>query len=157
MIIRIDTREQRPLDFTQHDKEVKTVTGTVGTFDYALEGDQEMFAVERKSLADFVQAVVLVDSYRREMDKIHRAKDSGMVRIYYVIEANYMDVPMYDYNRFSSGRVHPGLVYKRWRELAHDHGVHVVWAGDEAGAAWAIYLILKSRAEELKRIEEGTL
>jgi ERCC4-type nuclease len=153
MIIRIDTREQRPLDFTQHDKEVKTVTGTVGTFDYALEGDQEMFAVERKSLADYVGAVVLTDNYRREMDKVRRAKDAGMLRLYYVIEANYADVWTYNYNLFRSGRVHPGLVYKRWREMSHDHGIHIIWAGDRNGAAWAVYLILKSRAEELKRQE----
>lgn len=153
MIIRIDTREQRPLDFQQHDTTVKTQTGTIKTFDYAIEGDHELFAIERKSLADYVGAVVLSDSYRREMEKIRRAKDAGMVRLYYVIEANYFDVHSYDYSRFRSGKVHPGLVYKRWREMAHRHGVHIVWAGDEAGAAWAIYLLLKSRAEELKELE----
>lgn len=154
-MIRVDTREQRPLDFSEHGASV--VRGTVGTFDYSIDGDQDHFAIERKSLGDFVQAVVLKDSYRRELEKIHRAKDAGMLRLYYVIEANYFDVRCFDYNRFASGRVHPGLVYKRWREMSHDHGVHVVWAGDAEGAAWAIYLLLKSRAEELKRIEEGTI
>jgi ERCC4-type nuclease len=149
MRIRVDTREQTPLDFSAYQADV--VRGTVSTFDYALDGDQAHFAIERKSLADFVQSVSLVDHYRREVDKIRRAKDLGWLRLYYVVEADYMDVYAYDYNRFKSGKVHPGLIYKRWRELAHDHGVHVVWAGDANGAAWAVYLLLKARAEELSR------
>ena len=153
MLIRVDTREQTPLDFSAHGAEI--VRATVPTFDYALDGDQEHFAVERKSLADYIQAVSLTDSYRRELEKVRRAKDAGWLRLYYVIEADYMDVYSFDYNRFKSGRVHPGLIYKRWREMSHDHGIHIVWAGDADGAAWAVYLLLKSRAEELKRIEEG--
>ena len=152
MIIRVDTREQRPLDFTPHGAEI--VRGTVAVFDYAIDGDPA-FAVERKSMADFVQAVVLKDSYRRELEKIRKAREIGMERIYYVVEANYQDIADYDYNRFASGRVHPGLIYKRWRELSHRFGVHIVWAGDSNGAAWAVYLLLKSRIEELQQQEIG--
>jgi len=152
--IRIDTREQTPLVFNYDD--AKVVRDTVPVFDYALDGDQAHFAIERKSLADFVQAVVLQDSYRRELEKVRKAKDAGMTRIYYVVEAHYTGVRHFNYNRFSSGRVHPGLVYKRWRELSHNHGVHVIWADDADGAAWATYLLLKSRAEELFQLETGT-
>jgi ERCC4-type nuclease len=150
--IRVDTREQTPLDFSAHGAE--TVRGTVGTFDYAIEGDQNLFAIERKSLSDFVGSVVMQDAYRRELEKIRRAKEVGMLRVYYVIEADYQDVYTYNYGRFKTNKVTPKLVYKRWRELSHQHGVHVVWAGDPVGAAWAIYLLLKSRIEELKQQEE---
>jgi len=152
MKIRVDTREQTPLDFSEHGCE--TVRGTIPTFDYAIDGDQQNFAVERKSLQDYVQSVVMKDSYRREMEKIRKAKDAGMCRLYYIIEADFRDVESFDFRRFKSGRVHPGLVYKRWREMAHDHGIHVVWSGDARGAAFAIYLLMKSRVEELRRNEE---
>jgi ERCC4-type nuclease len=152
VLIRVDTREQTPLDFSAHGAE--TVRGTVSTFDYAIDGDQHNFAIERKSLADFVGSVVMQDNYRRELDKIRRAKDVGMTRLYYVVEANYMDVADFDYSRFTTGKVHSGLIFKRWRELVHQHGINVIWAGDAEGAAWAIYLLLKSRVEELKQQEE---
>jgi len=152
--IRVDTREQRPLDFSEVDDKITTSTGTIKTFDYALEGDHESFAIERKSLPDFVGSVVMKDHYRRELDKVRRAKECGMVRLYYVIEAAFKDVCNFDFSRFKSGRVHKKFIYKRWREMSHDHGIHIVWADDELGAANAIYLLLKSRAEELKRQEE---
>lgn len=151
MIIRVDTREQCPLPLNFDG--VQLVRDTIPVFDYALEGDQDRFAIERKSLSDFVQAVVLQDSYRRELEKIRKAQAAGMTRIYYVVEAYYLGVRTYNYNRFSSGRVHPGLIYKRWRELAYHHGVHVVWADNAEGAAWAVYLLLKSRVEELQLLD----
>lgn len=151
MKITVDTREQTPLVFAYDGVTVER--GTVPVFDYALAGDESHFAVERKSLADFVQAVVLQDSYRRELEKIRKAKAAGMTRVYYVVESHYLGVRSYRYDRFASGRVHPGLVYKRWRELCHQHGVHVVWADDAEGASWAVYLLLKSRAEELRVLE----
>lgn len=149
MVIRIDTREQAPLAF--HIQGVECVVGTVPVFDYALDGDQDKHAVERKSLHDFISSVVMRDGYRRELAKIERARAAGMRRIHYVIEADYQDVARYDFARFPRGVVTAGFVYRRWRELAHDHNVNVVWAGNDKGAAWAVYLLLKSRAEELAR------
>jgi ERCC4-type nuclease len=152
MIVRIDTREQQPLDIAQFGAEV--TRQKIPSFDYALEGDQERFAIERKSLADFIQSVVMKDSYRREVAKIRRAKDAGMTRIFYVIESNFTAIHTYNFDRFLSGFVHPGLVYKRWRELTYKQGVQFVWADDAHGAAWAVFLLLKTRAEELRAIEE---
>jgi len=101
----IDTREQRPLDFTGLIEPVRIVQGTVPVFDYAWAGDEALFAVERKSLADFIESVVIRDRYRRELEKIKRARIAGMSRIYYVIEANFHDIIRFDYSRFTSGRV----------------------------------------------------
>lgn len=152
MIIRIDTREQQPLELEQFDAQV--LRKKVPAFDYALDGDQERFAIERKSLADFVQSVVMKNSYRRELAKIRKATQAGMSRIFYVIEGRFTELHTFNFDRFRSGKVHPGLVYKRWRELAYKHNVHFVWADDAFGAAWAVFLLLKSRAEELRAIEE---
>ncbi|MBP7830996.1 MAG: ERCC4 domain-containing protein [Kiritimatiellae bacterium] len=155
MNLRIDTREQRPLDFTGLIEPVRIVQGTVPVFDYAWAGDEALFAVERKSLADFIESVVMQDRFRRELQKIKRARAAGMSRIYYVVEANFHDIIRFDYSRFTSGRVHCDLVFKRWRELDYFHDVHVVWAGDEVGAAHAVFLLLKSRLEDLKQQQTG--
>lgn len=149
MVIRIDTREQRQLEFGLTD--VTTVRDTVPVFDYALDGDHTRFAIERKSLQDFVQSVVMQDAFGRELRKIDKACKLGFARLYYVVEADYLDVQKYPFKKtFKSGKVTPGFVYRRWRELSHVFGVHVIWAGDSGGAAHAIHQLLRAREEELK-------
>lgn len=145
--ILIDTREQRPLEFGL---DVQTTVGSIGTFDYAVAGDEYSFAIERKSLDDFVSSLAIKKNWERELYKIHRAKIAGFNPIIYVIEAAYEDICQYPYDEiFSARRVHKDFIYHRWRELVYDHKVHVIFAGDRAGAAHAIYLLLKSRTEEM--------
>ena len=145
--IRVDTREQHPLKFSS--SYVTTIRGTVPVFDYAIEGDQERFTIERKSLSDFIQAVVLGDSWRRELVKIEKARDR-LLPVIYVVEASFLDVATFDYARFRSGHVTPQFVYRRWAELTYIHNVHVVWAGSRQGVEYAICLILKRRFEDIR-------
>lgn len=147
MVIRIDTREQTPLDFNSPC--ILTVRGTVPVFDYALDGDQDCFSVERKSLADYVQAVVLAKSWKRELAKIERAMER-IQPIIYVCEFSFDDIGKYDYMRFHSSRVTPQFVYRRTAELMYDKNVTVLFAGNREMAAYAVALILKRRRESLK-------
>jgi len=55
VLIRIDTREQHPLDFIR----CPAVRGTISTFDYAIDGDHDFFAIERKSLSDLIQSLAI--------------------------------------------------------------------------------------------------
>lgn len=153
MIIRIDTREQAPLEFKEG---VEIARGTVPVFDYAIDGDEHHFAVERKSVQDFVSSVVLKENWERELRKIYKARANGIEPIFYVIEGTFRDLETYNYKKyFKSGRVHPGLIYKRWRTLAYAHRVHVVFAGSATGAASAVGLLLKSRQEDITMAEEN--
>lgn len=147
MIIRVDTREQTPLNFDSPC--ILTTRGTVPVFDYALDGDQDAFSVERKSLVDYVQAVVLTKSWKRELVKIEKAMER-IQPIIYVCEFNFDDIGKYDYMQFHSGRVTPQFVYRRTAELMYDKNVTVLFAGSRAGASYAIALLLKRRKESLK-------
>ncbi len=146
--ILIDTREQKPLRFPADTVEV--TRGTVPVFDYALIGDERGFSIERKSLEDFIQAVILSDSWRRERAKIEKAGER-LLPIVYVLEASFADLAEFDYAIFTGGKVSPQFAYRRWAELSYDLGTHVVWAGDRQGAAYAVALLLKRRKEELAR------
>lgn len=53
-VILIDTREQRPFDFSQVAPEFGTKRVTLPTSDYSIEGFEDKIAVERKSLPDLV-------------------------------------------------------------------------------------------------------
>ncbi len=152
MLIRIDTREQTPLDFDR----CAVVRDTIKTFDYAIEGDHDYFAIERKSLADLIQSLAIQKNYVRELKKIRRARAlQNMPRIFYVVEANREDIEHFDYSIFTGGRVGPDFIFHQLSELEYFHDVHVIFSGDALGAARDIYRLLKRRAEDLKQQEEA--
>ena len=147
MLIRIDTREQQPLAF----EHCGVIRGTISTFDYCLEGDQDRFAVERKSLADLIQSIALQRNFSRELKKIRRARViHRMPRIFYIVEANREDIEHYDYSCFTRGRVTPQFIYRQLSLLEYVHDVHVLFSGDALGAARDVHRILKRRAEDLQ-------
>jgi ERCC4-type nuclease len=151
MRIRVDTREQHPLDFDR----CAVVRDTIPTFDYAIEGDQLHFAVERKSLPDLIQSLAIQKNYCRELKKIRRARAlQKMSRIFYVVEANREDIEHFDYSIFTGGRVGADFLFHQLSELEYFHDVHVIFSGDALGAARDIYRLLKRRAEDLKRQED---
>jgi len=147
LTIRVANNEQKPLDFDV--RYAKAGRGLIHIFDYAVEGDQDGFAIERKSLADFVQAVVLSDSWRRELAKIEKAKLWNLP-IIYILEFEFFDIADYNYSVFTNDNVKSQFVYRRVGELIYNHNVHVVFAGSREGAAYAICLLLKRRKESLK-------
>jgi len=151
MLIRIDTREQQPLEF----EDVATVRGTIKTGDYSLEGDQDCFAVERKSLPDLIQSLAIQKNFSRELKKIRRARAAGFPRLFYVVEANREDIEQFNYSIFTGGRVGPGFIFHQLSELEYVHDVHVVFSGDALGAARDVHRLLKRRSEDLRQQEEA--
>ena len=150
MLIRIDTREQHPLDFDR----CAVVRDTIPTFDYAIEGDQPHFAVERKSLPDLIQSLAIQKNYCRELKKIRRARAlQNMPRIFYVVEANREDIEHFNYSIFTAGRVGPDFIFHQLSEFEYFYDVHVIFSGDALGAARDIYRLLKRRSEDLKQQE----
>lgn len=144
--IRIDTREQYPLLFPSD--YVQTQRATVDVFDYALAEDNG-WSIERKSLADFVQAVALCDNYRREMAKIKKAQMRGLP-VVYVCEFSFDDIAIYNYEHFTSGKITPQFIYHRLAELIYVHNVHFIFAGGRHNAALVMCLLLKRRKEHIK-------
>jgi len=150
MLIRIDTREQHPLDFDR----CAVVRDTIPTFDYAIEGDQLHFAVERKSLPDLIQSLAIQKNYCRELKKIRRARSlQKMPSIFYVVEANREDIEHFDYSIFTGGRVGPDFIFHQLSELEYFQDVHVIFSGDALGTARDIHRLLKRRSEDLKTQE----
>ena len=149
ILIRVDTREQTPLAFDP--ERADTVRGTVPVFDYALDGDEAHFAVERKSLADFVGSLIGSAAFDRERGKLVRARAVGMCPLVYVVEAKFADLfRVSTYTMFKSASVGPALMMQRWRHFTFIERVNIVWAGDAFHAAHAVYGLLKIRHEYLK-------
>jgi len=143
----VDTREQKPLEFPSD--WVSATRGTVSVFDYALTNDAG-YSVERKSLPDFIQSVVMAKSWKRELKKIEKARER-LLPIIYILEFSEDAIHSFDYTIFPSGRVTSQMVCRRIAELMFDHGV-IVWpAGSRDSAAYWVCVILKRRLESLRQ------
>jgi len=98
-----------------------------------------MFAIERKSLDDFVGSVVKDwDRFQREIDRM-----VGWGAKVIIVEGCLLDIVDHKYN---SG-VAPALVCKRIAELTL-MGVSVLLCHDAEMASGMAYKILKERAKE---------
>jgi len=145
--VTVDTREQIPLEFPG--EWVSATRGTVSVFDYALTNDSG-YSVERKSLPDFIQSVVLSKSWTRELKKIEKARER-LLPIIYILEFSEEQIHSFDYSIYRSGRVTPQLVCRRIAELMFDQGV-IVWpSGSRMACSYWVCLILKRRLESIRK------
>src|SRR6266404_4010 len=75
-VIVIDTREQTPLAFHR----LPSVQGTLQSGDYSVAGLEELFAVERKSIADLV-ACCMGENRQRLERELHRLRGFKFARL----------------------------------------------------------------------------
>lgn len=148
----IDTREKRPWSFPEH--LVTSRIGTLKTGDYALE-DDDSFAIERKSLDDFLQTVS--SGWERFLREIGRMEGQNFKAKIVIVEGDYesfcfksssfneIEPPAHNHPRLS-----PQFVNKRMAELTMMN-VSVIFAGCPEYAASLAYSILQERWFELSK------
>ena len=98
--ILIDTREQTPLLF----KNLPFITGTLTTGDYSVSGAQELFSVERKSIADLVRSCTTErERFEREL---HRLRGYRFARLLIVGVESEITTHRYRSNASSKAVLH---------------------------------------------------
>ncbi|QSG06355.1 ERCC4 domain-containing protein [Halapricum desulfuricans] len=120
MIIVVDQREKKPFDFPG----VETKEAHLETGDYTVEGFEDRFAVERKSIDDLTKSVGS-DRNRFEAE-IRRAQAFDEFAV--VIEGSREDIE--DHNYFSM--IHPNAVLgttEKW-PWKYDR-LEFIWAGED--------------------------
>jgi ERCC4-type nuclease len=119
-VVVVDTREQEPYSFDP--AHVTCVRRALPAGDYSLEGHEASFAVERKSLEDFVASAVTARSrFGRELRALGEY-DLACV----VVEGSLADILA---RRYRSG-AHPSAVFGAALSIIVDHGVPVFFCGD---------------------------
>lgn len=133
----IDRREQRPYTFPSG--RVTTIPGTLPAGDYSVVGLEGQVAIERKSLADFVNTVVGDrDRWARELAKLR-----GYRMAVVVVEADSIDIRS---GRWQGG-ARPATVESAIIGLTAEWPVKVLLAGDRATAErWTEALLLRAAA-----------
>ncbi len=120
----VDTREQEPYSFDP--QRFVVVRKALPAGDYSLVGHEERVAVERKSLADFVQTVIR--SRRRFHEELKKlaAREFACV----VVEGSMRDVLDGVYGTGA----HPNAVFGAAISICVDWGVPVYFCGDRQTA-----------------------
>lgn len=157
MVIVIDTREQRPWSFPAN---IELEIGTLRTGDYALKGDEENFAIERKSGDDFVSTVsVGWHRFCNELNRMDKARFAAKVVIVetnfntfcYRIRQGAIIPPDHEHIRCT-----PQFLMKRIAQLTM-RGVSVIFAGNaDYGSAIALRIFYE-REEQIRKMENEKL
>lgn len=118
-----DSREKLPYSFSS---DVSTVEKALETGDYTIEGFEDVFAVERKTLPDFLKSI----TWDRERFKKEIVRADDMIAFVVVIEAPQKQILEWDYDR----DVHPNSVIGTIDNWEKYHTVEFQWAGDRENA-----------------------
>ena len=123
----IDTREQEFYSFPSG--RVTAIRRALPAGDYSLDGRETEFAVERKSLADFVQTVIRDrERFRKELLRLQSYR-----RACVVIEGSMSDITQRRY----PGGAHPASVLGALISIIVDYGIPVYLCGDRPHACCA--------------------
>ena len=122
-VLLVDTREQRPLQFSHLPAE----SATLMTGDYSVKGLEEMFTVERKSMADLAGS--LTRERARFMREMHRLR--GFAYPYLLVVGDDMEIS----RLVAMGRLNLKQVEHSLRAIQTRYKVHVERADNEQQAA----------------------
>lgn len=148
LIIVIDNREQRPLDFSRW-AEVQTVTGTLNVGDYSLCGMETHVAIERKSADDLVSS--LCHGRNRFEAELVRARGYELFVI--VAECSLQDIAEH---RYTSKMLPHGVLQSLFAYQCR-YGVATLWAGSREGAAYVVKSLLEKFLRERQTALEAVL
>ena len=122
-VLLVDTREQKPLRFSHLPAE----SATLYTGDYSVRGLEEVFAVERKSLADLAGSLTRErDRFMREMHRLRGYRFPYLLAIGDDMELSRLQ---------AQGRLKLHQVEHSLRAIESRYGVHIERAYTEEHAA----------------------
>ena len=126
-VIQIDTREQNPLFFPEHEILVEKLDvgdyGIVGCSDW----DNPQFIVERKSKGDLIGSLTQGrERFWREVLKLRQFNFAAIV-----VEAHLSEIQGQDYRSQAT----PQSIIQSLYAIAVRADVHVFWCGGPSGAA----------------------
>ena len=141
-----DTREQLPLDLTP----LRTVTNTLTTGDYSVQGLEHVVAIERKSLPDLLSCV---GQHRERFDRELQRLLAYPIRAL-VVEASWADLERGEWPSRVTPQAALGSV-RGWMAM----GLPVVMAGDHDRAGRHVVGLLtiaaRRRWRELRALVKG--
>ncbi|MBU1002098.1 MAG: ERCC4 domain-containing protein [Proteobacteria bacterium] len=147
MKIVIDSREQRPLDFSRW--EIETVRGCLPTGDYSVFGYENRIALERKSINDLVGSVI----HQRDRFEAELARGRELEVFAVVCECSMRDVARHHY----TSRACPESVLQSLFAFMVRYGTPVIWADSPEGASYVVKSLLSKYLRERHKRQDALL
>lgn len=122
-VLVVDSREKTPLEF----EHCQSVQGTLQSGDYSIQGLEDSFCVERKTLADLAGS--LTRERERFMREMHRLR--GFSNAYLLVIGRDVDLSAL----VASGRANYKQISHSLLAIQARYGVHVVWVETAKEAA----------------------
>lgn len=144
----IDNQEKLPLVFDQ--SACNVVTGDLWLADYSIIGRETAWAIERKSLADYVGSITAGrDRFFRELDELRGYEFKRII-----VEADACDVTLMHYR----SSVHPNSVWGTTYKIEVDFGIPVIFCGDhDQSAKWVQGILTRLWSnEQAKEVSSAT-
>lgn len=137
-VLKTDSRERRPFDFSGDPDFAGSITEKLDAGDYTIVGLENLISIERKASADELLNNFATKASRerlcREMERFQAIKYK-----FIVIEQDLADIlnPMsYYINKSGRSKFAPGMppavVMKQLIEFMFEYGIHVIFAGPHA-------------------------
>jgi len=123
-VILIDTREQRPLNFSRFSSQFQYVCrATLHSGDYSFYPKEDRVSFERKSLSDLVNTLAKKENRERFFREMERLKDFEYAAI--IVEANFEEV-MSPYRR---SKMNPASVVGLLQAIQVRYDIDVIYSG----------------------------
>jgi DNA excision repair protein ERCC-4 len=137
----IDTREQQPYAFGP--AQITTVRRALAAGDYSVEGMEEIVAVERKTVEDFVKTVIRErERFDRELEKL-----AGYTAACVVVEGSLSDLLDANYRCGA----HPNSVLGAAMSIIVDRSIPIYFCGDRQAARTFVEAYLLRCARKLRQ------
>lgn len=142
----IDSREKRPYTFTEG---IPTIVAKLEAGDYSIAGQELCFAIERKSIDDFVNTVI----HSKERFQSELRKLSLYNRAAIVVESSWQDLLDGRYTSQAKPDAVAALALAIWA----GYGIPVMFAGDRPAARDMVERMCMVYAKRIERLEERCL
>jgi DNA excision repair protein ERCC-4 len=144
----IDTREQRPYTFSEG---ITTLRSALPAGDYSIAGHETDFAVERKSLPDYLSTIIHAKTrFHEELRKL-RMYDQAFI----VVEAGWPDILQGNYER--ADRILPQAVLGITLTIMLAYDVPVIMAGDRPSAREIVEKLCLQYARRQEQLQQRAL
>ena len=142
----VDSREQRPYsDLFREIHKIECEVKGLKVGDYSIEGYEDKFAIERKSLNDFVGSIT--QGRQRFLREIERATQYEYFAI--VIECTLQDILSGNYR----SKTHPASVIGTIASWSIKYKIPIFFAGNRSDSAILVMKLAKKYLDNLEKQE----
>lgn len=138
----VDDREKLPYSYFGNNVTIKTQVLKTG--DYTIEGHENYFSLERKSLDDYTESL-LKDRFYAELKRLESFKFKAII-----VEGSLEEIRNKEY----CSNIHPSSVFEKTSEILINYKIPVIFCGDRQHSLMIVTYLAETYLKGLKNKNE---